>query len=54
MKKSANSIFDGVCGGIAEHFEIDPIWVRLIFVFGNLFWLYVVLMLIMDDANEND
>jgi phage shock protein C len=22
----------GVCGGLAEHFNIDPTWVRLLFV----------------------
>lgn len=24
-------VFDGVCGGLAEHFDIDPMIVRIIF-----------------------
>lgn len=54
MRKSKDSIIDGVCGGIAEHFDIDPIWVRLIFVLCNLLFIYVVLMYIMDDAKDEE
>ncbi len=44
----------GVCAGIAEYFEIDPIWVRilwlvLLFVFGTGILLYFALALIMSD-----
>lgn len=27
-----NRMIAGVCGGLAEHFNIDPTWVRLIFI----------------------
>lgn len=27
-----NKVFLGVCGGIAERYDIDPLWLRLIFV----------------------
>lgn len=46
-------MIDGVCGGIAEHFKVDPIWVRLIFAIGGFIFLYVILMLIMEEPDEN-
>jgi phage shock protein PspC (stress-responsive transcriptional regulator) len=44
----------GVCGGIAEYFDIDPIWIRLawailVFVFGTGAVLYFVFALVMSD-----
>ena len=44
----------GVCGGIADYFGIDPIWIRLlwaimVFVFGTGVVLYFVFALIMSD-----
>ncbi len=45
----------GVCGGIAEYFEIDPTLVRLLFVLGmlgtasGLFWAYLVMMFIVPE-----
>lgn len=32
----ANGKFLGVCAGLADHFGIDPLIVRLIFVIGTL------------------
>lgn len=35
MKKlvlSKDRVFLGVCGGLAEYFAIDPVWIRLLFV----------------------
>lgn len=32
-----NRVFLGVCGGIGEYFEIDPVIIRLIFIFSVLF-----------------
>lgn len=41
MKKLYRSNTDrklcGVCGGFAEHFDIDPTIIRLIFIFLTLF-----------------
>ncbi|MDP1573444.1 MAG: PspC domain-containing protein [Coxiellaceae bacterium] len=42
----------GVCGGLAEHFGIDPTWMRLIFIVfallgGFAFLLYLILWLIV-------
>lgn len=53
MKKSSNSMIDGVCAGIAEKIDCDPIWVRLVFMFANLAPLYIALMFLMDEPDEN-
>ena len=42
----------GVCGGSAEHFGIDPTWMRLIFILfallgGAAFLLYIILWIIV-------
>ena len=45
----------GVCGGIAEYFDVDPTLIRLLFVFGffvtgsGLFWAYVIMMIIVPE-----
>ena len=31
-RSRTNKILGGVAGGIAEYFEIDPVWIRLLFV----------------------
>ena len=36
-RSSSEFVFAGVCGGIAEYFKIDPVIVRLAFVFVALF-----------------
>ena len=53
MKKSNNSMIDGVCAGVAEYFDIEPFWVRVIFLTCGLTWLYIVLMICMDAPDEN-
>jgi phage shock protein C len=45
-------VIAGVCGGLADHFRIDPTWVRLIFVIfllagGAAFLAYVILWIIV-------
>lgn len=42
----------GVCGGLAEYFNIDPTWVRLIFILffflgGSAFLVYIIMWLIV-------
>lgn len=51
--KTDKKIF-GVCGGLAEYFGIDPIWIRLgwailVFVYGTGILLYFIFALIMSD-----
>jgi phage shock protein PspC (stress-responsive transcriptional regulator) len=33
MKRSGDKVIGGVCGGIAEQHGLDPLFVRLVFVF---------------------
>ena len=48
----------GVCGGIAEHFEIDPTLVRLGWVVASLgtfsigFWAYLICALIIPRKSD--
>jgi phage shock protein C len=42
----------GVCGGLAEYFEIDPVWMRLLFIVltllcGTSIFLYLVMWIIV-------
>ena len=45
----------GVCGGIADYFDVDPTLIRLLFVFGffvtgsGLFWAYVIMMIVVPE-----
>ncbi len=54
LKKSrTNKVIGGVCGGIGEYFEIDPVFVRIIVVLlafgthGVGFVAYIIAMIIM-------
>lgn len=47
----------GVCGGLAEYFDIDSTWVRLLFILffflgGSAFLIYIVMWLIVPNAPE--
>lgn len=42
----------GVCSGLAEHFNIDPTWIRLLFIFlfflgGCALAVYIIMWLII-------
>jgi len=44
----------GVCGGLADYFNVDPTWIRLLFVVCLLlalstFFVYIVLWLIVPE-----
>lgn len=58
LYKSRNKIFFGVCGGIAEYFNIDPTIVRLLTVLLSFFGIgcgiliYIIAAIIM--PNEPD
>ncbi len=56
LTKSRNKILAGVFGGIAEYFDIDPAWVRIIgaavIIFTGFFpgtLLYLIAALVMPD-----
>jgi phage shock protein PspC (stress-responsive transcriptional regulator) len=54
-----NRTIGGVCGGIAEFFDLDPVLVRLIFVLLAIFGgagviLYIVAWIVMPERSIND
>ncbi len=54
QKSSTDKVFAGVCGGLAEYFNINSFWIRLIwFLFcwfkGIGILIYVVFALIMPE-----
>lgn len=61
LTRSANKMLAGVCGGIAEFFDVDPTLVRVGYAILSFFCaafpgilLYIILMLIMPEKDKND
>ena len=61
LTRSTNKILAGVCGGIAEFFDIDPTLIRVCYAALSVFSaafpgliLYIILMLIMPKKDKND
>jgi phage shock protein C len=59
LYRSSNRILAGVCGGIAEYFDVDPTLIRVVYVFLSLFsagfpglLLYIILMVLMPNFNQ--
>ena len=57
-KSSENSMLCGVCGGIAEYFDIDPTLVRLAWVILTCFggagiWAYIIAAIIIPKRYQN-
>jgi len=55
LRRSNDKMLFGVCGGIAEYFNIDPVLVRLGFVLATLFLgfpiiVYPILLFVMPEA----
>lgn len=51
-RQPENKMIAGVCTGLGEYFDVDPVAIRVLFViaffFGSLgFWIYMVLWLIV-------
>lgn len=54
-KSRKNVVFAGVCGGIAEYFNIDATLVRIIWVLSGIgFIVYIVCMVLLPDAVPED
>ena len=56
LKKSTNKILAGVCGGIAEKFDVDPTIVRALYAAMTIFSaafpgiiIYIILWIIMPE-----
>lgn len=55
FRDGENKILGGVCSGIANYFNADPLWLRLalvisFFVFGSGLLLYIVLWIVIPEA----
>jgi len=51
-RSQRQKVFGGVCGGVAEYFELDPVIVRILFVLAALtlgtgFLAYIIAMIII-------
>ena len=61
LVRSNNKIIAGVCGGIAEYFDLDPTLIRVIYAALTLFTagfpgvlLYIIMMLVMPQSDGID
>ena len=59
LYRSPNHIVAGVCGGIAEYFELDPTLIRVVYVILSLFsvafpgvLLYIILMILIPNYDQ--
>ena len=59
LYRSPNRIVAGVCGGIAEYFELDPTLIRVVYVTLSLFSvafpgviLYIILMILIPNYDQ--
>ena len=59
LYRSSNRIMAGVCGGIAEYFDVDPTLIRVVYLVLSLFsagfpglLLYIILMILMPNYNQ--
>ena len=53
-KSRQQRVWGGVAGGLAEYFNIDPVLVRILFIFftfsgGAALFLYIALLIIMPE-----
>ena len=59
LQRSANKMVAGVCGGIAEYFDVDPTLIRVVYVALTIFsaafpgvLLYLIMALLMPQAER--
>lgn len=59
LYRSSNRILAGVCGGIAEYFDIDPTVIRVIYLILSLFsvafpglLLYIILAILIPNSYD--
>lgn len=55
MRSTTDKMVAGVCGGLADYFDIDPTLVRALFVIvtllgGSGILIYIILWLVMPEA----
>lgn len=54
-----DSIISGVCGGIGAYLNVDPVWIRLIFIlfffgYGVGFFIYMALWIVLPKADSEE
>ena len=61
LVRSSNKVLAGVCGGLAEYFDVDPTLVRILYAALSLLsaafpglLLYIIMLILMPEANKND
>lgn len=61
LYRSSSRILAGVCGGIAEYFDVDPTLIRVLYAVLTLFsaafpglLLYIILIILMPNYNQID
>ena len=61
LVRSSNKIIAGVCGGIAEYFDVDPTLIRVAYVALSLLMvgfpgvlLYIIMLLLMPQSDGID
>ena len=59
LYRSSNRILAGVCGGIAEYFDVDPTLIRVVYLALTLFsvafpglLLYLIMMILMPNYDK--
>ena len=59
LYRSPNRILAGVCGGIADYFDVDPTLIRVIYMILSLFsaafpgfLLYIILMIMIPNYDK--
>ena len=59
LYRSPNRVIAGVCGGIAEYFDVDPTLIRVIYMVLSLFsaafpgfLLYIILMIMIPNYDK--
>ena len=58
LLRSDDKVFAGVCGGLAEYFDFDPVLVRVAYAFLTIFTafcgvlLYIVLWIVMPEKQK--
>jgi phage shock protein C len=56
-RSTKEKMIAGVCGGLAEHFGVDPTWIRIIFVLfaflgGAALLIYLIMWVIVPLSPE--
>lgn len=61
LTRSSNKVLGGVCGGIAEYFDVDPTIVRVCYAALSFFaagfpgiLLYIVMLLLIPEKDSKD